>query len=140
MWARSSDYGQCMCLAGSAHSVCCTMKYEKERFYGYLPVIVVLQLQNNSVELLPNKIPDMFSCQSFATWLKSIAGPFCGRACLHGTFCLYVQLTGIVQDMVDGQPHLQQVLSQFDVWMREQGLLQARTVFVTFGDWDLQKM
>ncbi|XP_075527460.1 snipper isoform X2 [Dermacentor variabilis] len=49
-------------------------------------------------------------------------------------------LTGIVQDMVDGQPHLQQVLSQFDVWMREQGLLQARTVFVTFGDWDLQKM
>ncbi|XP_054931541.1 uncharacterized protein Snp isoform X5 [Dermacentor andersoni] len=53
-------------------------------------------------------------------------------------FC--IELTGIVQDMVDGQPHLQQVLSQFDVWMREQGLLQARTVFVTFGDWDLQKM
>ncbi|XP_049515084.1 uncharacterized protein LOC119433470 isoform X2 [Dermacentor silvarum] len=42
--------------------------------------------------------------------------------------------------MVDGQPHLQQVLSQFDDWMQEQGLLQARTVFITFGDWDLQKM
>ncbi|XP_037527123.1 ERI1 exoribonuclease 3 isoform X4 [Rhipicephalus sanguineus] len=50
------------------------------------------------------------------------------------------QLTGIVQDMVDDQPHLHQVLSRFDDWMREQGLLQARTVFVTFGDWDLQKM
>lgn len=53
-------------------------------------------------------------------------------------FC--TELTGIVQDMVDDQPHLHQVLSRFDDWMREQGLLQARTVFVTFGDWDLQKM
>uniref|UniRef100_A0A131XHP6 Putative exonuclease n=1 Tax=Hyalomma excavatum TaxID=257692 RepID=A0A131XHP6_9ACAR len=53
-------------------------------------------------------------------------------------FC--TELTGIVQDMVDGQPHFHQVMSQFDDWMREQGLLQARTVFVTFGDWDLQKM
>uniref|UniRef100_A0A131YJW8 ERI1 exoribonuclease 3 n=1 Tax=Rhipicephalus appendiculatus TaxID=34631 RepID=A0A131YJW8_RHIAP len=53
-------------------------------------------------------------------------------------FC--TELTGIVQDMVDDQPHLQEVLSRFDDWMREQGLLQARTVFITFGDWDLQKM
>ncbi|XP_075730995.1 snipper isoform X2 [Rhipicephalus microplus] len=50
------------------------------------------------------------------------------------------QLTGIVQDMVDDQPHLQEVLSRFDDWMQKEGLLQARTVFITFGDWDLQKM
>ncbi|KAL3209216.1 hypothetical protein MRX96_009217, partial [Rhipicephalus microplus] len=53
-------------------------------------------------------------------------------------FC--TELTGIVQDMVDDQPHLQEVLSRFDDWMQKEGLLQARTVFITFGDWDLQKM
>ncbi|XP_077550050.1 snipper isoform X2 [Haemaphysalis longicornis] len=50
------------------------------------------------------------------------------------------QLTGIVQDMVDGQPHLTEVLAQFDRWMGDQGLREARAIFVTFGDWDLQKM
>lgn len=53
-------------------------------------------------------------------------------------FC--TELTGIVQDMVDGQPHLTEVLAQFDRWMGDQGLREARAIFVTFGDWDLQKM
>lgn len=39
------------------------------------------------------------------------------------SFC--TELTGIVQDMVDDQPHLQEVLSRFDDWMQKEGLLQA---------------
>ncbi|XP_035699288.1 ERI1 exoribonuclease 3-like [Branchiostoma floridae] len=55
-------------------------------------------------------------------------------------FC--TELTGIIQDMVDGQPSLTQTLKDFDTWMVEQGLLTpgVSSVFVTCGDWDLRKM
>uniref|UniRef100_A0A1E1XID5 Putative exonuclease n=1 Tax=Amblyomma aureolatum TaxID=187763 RepID=A0A1E1XID5_9ACAR len=69
---------------------------------------------------------------TFHTYVEPQAHP------LLTAFC--TELTGIVQDMVDGQPHLRQVLSDFDSWMQEQGLLEAKSIFVTFGDWDLQKM
>ncbi|KAL3868001.1 hypothetical protein ACJMK2_040841 [Sinanodonta woodiana] len=56
------------------------------------------------------------------------------------SFC--IELTGIVQDMVDGKPHLTEVLTMFDKWMQDEGLLKPDTsfAFVTCGDWDLRKM
>lgn len=49
-------------------------------------------------------------------------------------------LTGITQDMVDGQPILPEVLKSFDGWMRSEGLLNegVNFIFVTCGDWDLK--
>ncbi|XP_064476395.1 ERI1 exoribonuclease 3-like isoform X2 [Ornithodoros turicata] len=54
------------------------------------------------------------------------------------SFC--TELTGIIQDMVDGQPVFEDVLQMFVTWMREQRLLSSQFIFVTFGDWDLLKM
>jgi ERI1 exoribonuclease 3 len=55
-------------------------------------------------------------------------------------FC--TELTGITQDMVDGQPHLPQVLGMFKDWMYQQGLLRdcdgPSFAFVTCGAWDLK--
>lgn len=55
-------------------------------------------------------------------------------------FC--TELTGIAQDMVDGQPFIEDVLKSFDKWMQENNLLDpsVKSLFVTCGDWDLNKM
>jgi ERI1 exoribonuclease 3 len=55
-------------------------------------------------------------------------------------FC--TELTGITQNMVDEQPELHQVLSMFNNWMFQQGLLRdgdgPSFAFVTCGAWDLK--
>ena len=53
-------------------------------------------------------------------------------------FC--TKLTGITQEMVDGQPTLSDTLTMFDGWMRKEGLLEkgVNISFVTCGDWDLK--
>ena len=54
-------------------------------------------------------------------------------------FC--TELTGVTQDMVNGQPSLLEVLSMFDQWMtRENVKDNANVCFVTCGDWDLKTM
>ncbi|OQV21114.1 ERI1 exoribonuclease 3 [Hypsibius exemplaris] len=55
-------------------------------------------------------------------------------------FC--TNLTGIIQDMVDNQPPLEEVLKLFHSWMEKEVLNQpnARFTFVTCGDWDLAEM
>lgn len=54
-------------------------------------------------------------------------------------FC--IELTGIVQDMVDGQPYIEDTLKQFDLWMHREILDKKATfAFVTCGDWDLKTM
>ena len=54
-------------------------------------------------------------------------------------FC--TKLTGITQDMVNGQPSLLEVLSMFDQWMTRENLKDNVDVcFVTCGDWDLKTM
>lgn len=54
-------------------------------------------------------------------------------------FC--IELTGIVQDMVDGRPNIRETLQKFDQWMRDHIFSQNKTfAFVTCGDWDLKKM
>ncbi|XP_075037704.1 ERI1 exoribonuclease 3 isoform X1 [Mixophyes fleayi] len=55
-------------------------------------------------------------------------------------FC--TELTGIIQEMVDGQPTLSQVLERVDEWMAKEGLLDpsVKSIFVTCGDWDLKLM
>ena len=51
------------------------------------------------------------------------------------------QLTGITQEMVDGQPTLNEALAMLDEWMRKERLLEkdVNSCFVTCGDWDLKK-
>ena len=57
-------------------------------------------------------------------------------------FC--TELTGITQDMVEGQPDLREVLSMFNDWLFKHGLLRGSEeitppsfTFVTCGNWDL---
>lgn len=49
------------------------------------------------------------------------------------------EITGITQEMVNGQPTLPRVLEMLDKWMREEKLLDkgVTTCFVTCGNWDL---
>lgn len=55
-------------------------------------------------------------------------------------FC--TELTGIIQSMVDDQPHIEEVLEKFDKWLEDNGLLKPENkfIFVTCGDWDLKTM
>ncbi|XP_041359885.1 ERI1 exoribonuclease 3-like [Gigantopelta aegis] len=55
-------------------------------------------------------------------------------------FC--TELTGIIQDMVDGKPHLKETLEAFHEWMLSEGLMKdgVSSIFVTCGDWDLKTM
>jgi len=94
-----------------------------------------------------------FSVQSvFHTFVRPTANP------ILKPFC--TQLTGMVQEDVDGAPTLLETLKRFDDWMREEKLVtesidatgnddigvadQAQPgcnfVFVTCGDWDLGKL
>lgn len=56
------------------------------------------------------------------------------------TFC--TELTGIIQDMVDGKPDISETLQAFNMWMEKESLLKPdiKSIFVTCGDWDLRKM
>ena len=49
------------------------------------------------------------------------------------------EITGITQEMVDGQPKLPEVLDMLDKWMKAEKLLDkgVTTCFVTCGNWDL---
>lgn len=51
------------------------------------------------------------------------------------------KLTGITQEMVDGQPTLPETLAMLDEWIKKEGLLEKGTnfCFVTCGDWDLKR-
>ena len=50
------------------------------------------------------------------------------------------RITGITQEMVDGQPTLPKVLESLHSWMLTEGLLDKKVnfCFVTCGDWDLK--
>ncbi|XP_075927932.1 ERI1 exoribonuclease 3 isoform X3 [Petromyzon marinus] len=71
---------------------------------------------------------------TFHTYVRPTAHPELSAFC--------TELTGIVQDMVDGRPTLDQVLQMVDEWMEKEGLLdpETKSVFVTCGDWDLKVM
>ncbi|XP_059469252.1 ERI1 exoribonuclease 3-like [Neocloeon triangulifer] len=51
-------------------------------------------------------------------------------------FC--TKLTGITQEMLEGQSNFKQTMQQFDQWLHEQGCANNRSTFVTCGDWDLK--
>ncbi|KAL8576532.1 hypothetical protein ACOMHN_003090 [Nucella lapillus] len=54
-------------------------------------------------------------------------------------FC--IELTGIVQDMVDHQPHIEETMQKFHEWMVAEVLDQnASFTCITCGDWDLKTM
>ncbi len=52
-------------------------------------------------------------------------------------FC--TNLTGISQEQVNDQPHLQQTLNNFNEWINKNGE-PGKFIFITCGDWDLKKM
>ncbi len=70
----------------------------------------------------------------FHTYVQPTANPVLTRFC--------IDLTGITQEMVTGQPILKEVLEDFHKWMRDNGLLMpdVNSRFVTCGDWDLKTM
>ncbi|ETN85403.1 exonuclease, partial [Necator americanus] len=68
----------------------------------------------------------------FHKYVRPTANPNITSFCTH--------LTGIIQEMVDNQPTIDEVLQQFNDWMCKEGLLHSRTAFVTCGDWDLGVM
>jgi ERI1 exoribonuclease 3 len=53
-------------------------------------------------------------------------------------FC--TQLTGTIQEDVEGQPTLSDTLNAFHEWMGRERLFDQTFAFVTFGDWDLSQM
>jgi len=53
-------------------------------------------------------------------------------------FC--VELTGIVQDMVEDEEDFKQVQSDFLKWFNHHDLNEKKFTFVTCGDWDLADM
>lgn len=56
------------------------------------------------------------------------------------SFC--TELTGIIQEQVDGQPSFTETMKLVDDWMKKEGLTapDVKSVFVTCGDWDLKTM
>lgn len=59
---------------------------------------------------------------------------------VHNINPICTDITGITQQMVDGQLRLRETLERFDQWMNENGLLDegATSAFVTCGHWDLK--
>lgn len=55
-------------------------------------------------------------------------------------FC--IELTGIIQDMVQNQPYFEERFIQFQQWVERNGSWKPdqKSIFVTCGDWDLQVM
>ncbi|KAK2581832.1 hypothetical protein KPH14_002298 [Odynerus spinipes] len=55
-------------------------------------------------------------------------------------FC--TSLTGIIQDMVDDEPHFPVVFSSFCTWLKDNGYFEPlnKSAFVTCGNWDLKIM
>ncbi|XP_029048905.1 ERI1 exoribonuclease 3 [Osmia bicornis bicornis] len=56
------------------------------------------------------------------------------------SFC--TDLTGIIQDMVENQPHFPEVFDKFCKWLEEHNYFKEGNdcAFVTCGDWDLKSM
>lgn len=55
-------------------------------------------------------------------------------------FC--IELTGIIQDMVDKQPYFPETFDKFCEWLKEHNYFKEGNdcAFVTCGDWDLKNM
>ena len=52
----------------------------------------------------------------------------------------YTNLTGITPCMLENQPKLSEVLALLEKWMCERGFTTSNSMFVTCGDWDLDRM
>ncbi|XP_053997960.1 26S proteasome non-ATPase regulatory subunit 6-like [Hylaeus anthracinus] len=53
-----------------------------------------------------------------------------------------IKLTGIIQDMVDNEPHFPEVFNKFCNWLEENKYFKDdnQSAFLTCGDWDLKMM
>ncbi|CAI4226501.1 unnamed protein product [Auanema sp. JU1783] len=52
------------------------------------------------------------------------------------SFC--TQLTGIIQEMIEGKPHINDALEMFHEWLKQENIIDSNFAFVTCGDWDLK--
>ncbi|XP_078527850.1 ERI1 exoribonuclease 3 isoform X3 [Lissotriton helveticus] len=110
-----------------------TMEIEST-FHTYVQPVVHPQLTPFCTEAPP---PDQRSLPRLIRLFSSVKHRF-----QQNIPCSTLKLTGIIQEMVDGQPTLNQVLERVDEWMGKEGLLDpsVKSIFVTCGDWDLKLM
>ncbi|XP_071442637.1 ERI1 exoribonuclease 3-like isoform X1 [Hetaerina americana] len=59
---------------------------------------------------------------------KPVLSPFC------------IDLTGILQEVLAGQPHFEKCMDLFHEWMVKECLLSTKFAFITCGDWDFKVM
>mmetsp|Transcript_21507 Transcript_21507/g.54996 ORF Transcript_21507/g.54996 Transcript_21507/m.54996 type:complete len:227 (+) Transcript_21507:1-681(+) len=68
----------------------------------------------------------------FRTFVKPVLNPQLTPFC--------TKLTGITQDQVDEGLTIQDTMAAYQVWCHKHGLTPENTLFVTCGDWDLNRM
>ena len=116
----------------------------KQQYYDYFLVLDFEATCENNKKMIPQEIIE-FPVLKVNGKTFEVESEFHQYVLprVHGEltqFC--TELTGIIQDMVDGQPYLEDTLKSFHAWMKDEGLLQndIQSVFVTCGDWDLNVM
>ncbi|KAJ1520039.1 hypothetical protein ONE63_004269 [Megalurothrips usitatus] len=97
----------------------------------YFPDMEIIEFPCLKVDSKTFKVVD-----TFHSYVRPVKHP------LLSPFC--VELTGIVQDMVDDKPPFPEVLEQFSKWLDDSDISltepEPNAAFITCGDWDLQKM
>lgn len=114
------------------------------QLFDYLLILDFEATCDKKLKLKPQEIIE-FPCLKLNTHTLKVESEFHQYVLpqhhpLLTPFC--TELTGIIQEMVDGQPFLPDVLQNFHKWMLHEGLLEpsVKRAFVTCGDWDLKTM
>ncbi|VDM52364.1 unnamed protein product [Angiostrongylus costaricensis] len=118
------------------------------------PILPYQEIIEFPVAKLDVKSWTITSC--FHQYVKPTANPNITSFCTHLTGIIQVKFAGFegllisaqqkcglaknLQEMVDNQPTIDQVLNDFDEWMKKEEILKSRFAFVTCGDWDLGVM
>lgn len=115
-----------------------------EQHFNYLLVIDFESTCKKNEEIKPQEIIE-FPCAAVSTRTWNIENVFHEyiKPKFHPEltpFC--TQLTGIIQDMVDSQPHFPEVFDKFCKWLEEHNYFKEgnNCAFITCGDWDLKSM
>ncbi|XP_060082479.1 ERI1 exoribonuclease 3-like [Ylistrum balloti] len=115
----------------------------KPQQFQYLLVLDFEATCDEDVKLRPQEIIEfpvvMINTETLAT--ESIFHQYVQPQVHNRLSHFCTNLTGIIQEMVDGQDYLDDVLNKYDKWMAEKLLSKGHTfAFVTCGDWDLKTM
>lgn len=117
---------------------------EVKQYFNYLLVLDFESTCKRYEQIEPQEIIE-FPCAALSTttwqienlfheYVKPKAHP------ILTSFC--TELTGIIQDMVDQQPHFPEVFEKFRNWLDENDYFKEGNdcAFITCGDWDLKRM